>query len=254
MAKYTYTIFDANPNDSSGTAWPDHDDVEIESDSDDEAIETVRATMSVEAAGLNASDGYDVGQRLYALVWDADEIIVGEPTYELTAEDLGVEIETAEERVERAAKEIDATELDDGRWAHRDDAMGRWYVVTADELAELCDYLDHDDEQISKDAYSHWCAGTSAEEMPRGWSPELVESIAKRVKGLSFVTPPENQGQIVIVSYACDADYIYARAIDQSDRSVSVSVYEHPETEEDWGPQNGAPRTGELVATVEAQS
>ena len=79
---------------------------------------------------------------------------------------------TKSKTITRAAKHIDATELSDGRWAHYDDAATAWFVVTADELAELCDYLDDEDEQISKDAYSHWCAGTLAEEMPEGWTPD----------------------------------------------------------------------------------
>jgi hypothetical protein len=87
---YTFTIFDANPNSSSGTAWPSHQDEALEADSDEAAIEAVRDVMDVESAGLSCDDGYDVGQRLYAIVWDADGMIVGDPTYELTAEDLGV--------------------------------------------------------------------------------------------------------------------------------------------------------------------
>jgi hypothetical protein len=88
---YSYTIFDANPNSSSGTAWPSHEDIAIEAESDAEALDSVREVMSTESAGLHASDGYDVGQRLYALVWDADSVLVGEPTYDLTADDLGAE-------------------------------------------------------------------------------------------------------------------------------------------------------------------
>lgn len=93
MATYTYTIFDANPASSSGGAWPSHEDTEIDADSAEDATSAVRAVLETQAAGLSASDGYDVGQRLYAVVWDADETIVGQPTYELTAEDLGVEPE-----------------------------------------------------------------------------------------------------------------------------------------------------------------
>jgi hypothetical protein len=88
---YTYTIFDANPNTSSCTAWPDHQDEEIVAESDEAAIDAVREVMSANASGLNPSDGYDVGQRLYAIVWDTDTVIVGEPTHTLTAEDLGVD-------------------------------------------------------------------------------------------------------------------------------------------------------------------
>jgi hypothetical protein len=87
---YTYTIYDSGPHSSSGTAWPTHEDIEIEAGSDEEAIEAVRDIMSTEAAGLNPTDGYDVGQRLYACVWDSDQVIVGEPTYTLTDDDLGV--------------------------------------------------------------------------------------------------------------------------------------------------------------------
>jgi hypothetical protein len=81
--------------------------------------------------------------------------------------------------VTRAAKHIDATELSDGRWAHYDDAAAAWFVVAADDLADLCDYLDDSDPVIASDAYSHWCAGTSAAEMPSGWSPEAYEIDAK---------------------------------------------------------------------------
>lgn len=73
-------------------------------------------------------------------------------------------------RLARAAEYIDATELVDGRWSHYAAETGTYWVVTAEELAALCDYLDSDDAQVSTSAYSHWCAGTSAREMPRGWA------------------------------------------------------------------------------------
>lgn len=190
MASYTYTIFDSDPNSSCGTAWDTHQDIEIEADSDDEAIETVRETMSVEAAGLNTSDGYEVGQRLHAIVWDEDETIVGQPTYELTHEDLGVptDEERAAERLARAAKHVDAMDLGDDRWAHYADETARWYVVSADDLAELCDYLDDE----STGGYSRWCADTDSEEMPAGWKPNVTaETVAGWIEDVKFVTPPE---------------------------------------------------------------
>jgi len=57
-------------------------------------------------------------------------------------------------------------------WAHYADETSRWYVVTAYDLLELCNYLDDDDEQVSGDAYSHWCAAKDPEEMPLGWMPD----------------------------------------------------------------------------------
>lgn len=74
--------------------------------------------------------------------------------------------------IERAAEYIDATELPEGDYAYYAAEVNRWYVVTADALGELCEYLDSSDEQVSRDAYSHWCAGTLACEMSDDWYPE----------------------------------------------------------------------------------
>lgn len=75
--------------------------------------------------------------------------------------------------IERAARKIDAVKLSNGDYAHYADETSSWWVVSAEELAELCDFLDHDDPQIRRDAYSHWCAGTTGKEMPPGWNPEM---------------------------------------------------------------------------------
>ena len=80
------------------------------------------------------------------------------------------------EALDRAVTELDAVELSDGRYAYYD-GMGRWYIVTAADLESyVTDYLGSDDEAITADAYSHWCAGTVAEEMPRGWDPADPEA------------------------------------------------------------------------------
>jgi hypothetical protein len=90
MTTYTYTIFDADPQSSSGTAWPDHTDIELEADDDSTAADAVRDAMEIEAAGLS-SDDYAVGDTLHAIVWDADGVVVATPTYRLTTEDVGDE-------------------------------------------------------------------------------------------------------------------------------------------------------------------
>lgn len=87
MARYTYTIFDSNPHETSGTAWPSHTSADVEAETDADACDQVANIMGNEAEGLYASDGYEPGQRLWALVW-SDGTIVGEPTYTITAEDL----------------------------------------------------------------------------------------------------------------------------------------------------------------------
>lgn len=81
-----------------------------------------------------------------------------------------------------------------------------------------------------------------------------AENVGKWIADVNFITPPENQGQIVLVSYACDGDYIYERTYDQSDRTTIVCVYEHPDTDQDWEPQNSVPSTGDLVARVKVAS
>lgn len=88
MTIYTYTIFDADPHTNSGTEWPTHKDMEIEADSDQEAADAVGDVMETEASRCRTDDGYKPGQKLYALVWDANRVIVGTPTYTLTGEDL----------------------------------------------------------------------------------------------------------------------------------------------------------------------
>jgi len=71
----TYSIYDADPNSSGVDAWPGHDQEELDSASHAklslaEALELVERIMA--AAELDADDGYEVGQTLYAHVWDYD--------------------------------------------------------------------------------------------------------------------------------------------------------------------------------------
>lgn len=77
-----------------------------------------------------------------------------------------------ESKLQRAVRHISAVKVGRSTWAYYADEESRWYQVSSDELSELCDYLDDPDQQVSGDAYSHWCAGTDAKEMPEGWSPD----------------------------------------------------------------------------------
>lgn len=137
MTEYTYTIFDANPNSSSGTAWPDHQDIEIEADSDEEALDAVIDVMCSEAAGLNPDDGYDVGQLLYAIIWDADGTIVGEPVYRLTADDLGIEEEEEGEGAQGGKGIIKVI----AHWDDQDPQNEGWYAMSYDADGERDDSM-----------------------------------------------------------------------------------------------------------------
>lgn len=65
-----------------------------------------------------------------------------------------------------------------------------------------------------------------------------------------FTTPPENQGQIVTVSYALAADdeAIIESIYDASDRTQGYRAYAYADDDDgDWAPWNGAPALGECL-------
>ena len=80
--------------------------------------------------------------------------------------------------LERAITYLGATEVAPGRYAYRDDATHRYYVVTADVMERLPQYLDAEDDShtASHGGYSEWCADTQAVEMPAWWTPERREA------------------------------------------------------------------------------
>lgn len=70
---YTYTIFDAHPGASGQCSWPDHESIEIRAESDERALEAVRKVLAEECEGLADEDDYDVGDKIYALVWRGED-------------------------------------------------------------------------------------------------------------------------------------------------------------------------------------
>jgi|GEM_PF-1500036 len=86
--RYRYTVFNADPMSSGGSAWPDRSDVELEADDAAEAAALVEASLAAAASGLSGADGYEVGDTLHALVWDEDGTVVASPKYVLTEDDL----------------------------------------------------------------------------------------------------------------------------------------------------------------------
>jgi glycine cleavage system aminomethyltransferase T len=67
---YTYTIFDANPNEAGMCALPHLQNIELEAEDDEEAIAYIIEEMRCEV---------DPGERLWAHVWNANGVIVGSP-------------------------------------------------------------------------------------------------------------------------------------------------------------------------------
>lgn len=66
----------------------------------------------------------------------------------------------------------------------------------------------------------------------------------------AFITPPENQGQIVTRSYALDQDelVIIEKIHDGSDGNVTYHAYAYPDSDYgEWDPWNGSPETGDYL-------
>jgi hypothetical protein len=72
--------------------------------------------------------------------------------------------ETTTERIERAANHIEATKVDDENYVYYADEVQDWYLVEAASLDGLGILLEADDDDVRRDAYSHWCSGPDAGE------------------------------------------------------------------------------------------
>lgn len=81
-----------------------------------------------------------------------------------------------------------------------------------------------------------------------------ADKVQRWTADLSFRVPPESQGQIVEHAWACDADYIYERVFDRSDRTTMIVVWEHPADGSPFEPWNREPSTGDEVTRVEVAS
>lgn len=132
-----------------------------------------------------------------------------------------------------ALDRLDALAMGDGRYMYRDDNTRQWYAVEVSELEDLGRRLKAGE----PDAYSLWCAETSAEEL----GPE-------RSAPGTMVVPPECAGQIVEVSYSegwstdgyCEA---FKRVYDRSDRSEQWYYADCSDLDDDaYDPVNRAPR------------
>ena len=61
------------------------------------------------------------------------------------------------EKITEACKKINASKAADSNgYIYRADETGEWYRITDDELVILSDLLHTGDEDVARDAYSHW--------------------------------------------------------------------------------------------------
>jgi len=67
----------------------------------------------------------------------------------------------------------------------------------------------------------------------------------------AWLTPPENQGQIVEVSYACTEDYILRCWHDRSDGETRITAYDWPAKDEPFAPWQSVPSHGRRRGVVE---
>lgn len=66
----------------------------------------------------------------------------------------------------------------------------------------------------------------------------------------AWITPPENGGQIVEVSYARAGDVALRRVYDRSDRQETITAFRFSDRHE-FEPQNGEPALGRKLGRVE---
>lgn len=65
-----------------------------------------------------------------------------------------------------------------------------------------------------------------------------------------YHVPPVYQGQTVVTSYGCNADYIYERSHDRGDNIVWITAYSHPRGDAEFDPWNVVPTTGRRVGLI----
>lgn len=73
-----------------------------------------------------------------------------------------------------------------------DDAMQQYYVGPATDLDYLVELMNSDDEDIARDAYSHWCAGTTHSD---GYE---TEEEATAIAGISAPTVQAPDGHFIL--------------------------------------------------------
>jgi hypothetical protein len=73
--QFTYSIYDGNPNQSGQCVWPAHDNEPMEALDIATAVKTVERIARKE--GRECGE-YEDGTTIWYLIWDEDEIIVGD--------------------------------------------------------------------------------------------------------------------------------------------------------------------------------
>jgi len=164
---------------------------------------------------------------------------------------------------DRAALRLDAVEVSPGEWVYLADETNVYYAVTAESLEALERHCRRHD---PADAYSMWCTVYGAEATEddisaylHGWvnSGGAIENYTlwEKVFALVFITPPENQGQTITISYASDGERVYRETRDRScgdipgdsGRTVIECAQWADLGDMQWGPQNGAPPVPERL-------
>jgi len=119
-----------------------------------------------------------------------------------------------------------------GLYAYYDDGMGRYFLVEKEDVESyITDYVYNDNEQISSDAYSHWCAGTLAEEMPRGWNPinEFVDAdlVVLEIMPDQYRSSHRAAGNFGVYPYNGSIRYVILRSEAEDIIKLDDEEYDH---------------------------
>ena len=130
---------------------------------------TIYNVETLRAIGWTAGDG--TGHEGY----NVSDYFAADGTY-LGADECGIEPLFADTiaapsmtpAIKAAMERIEGSLTDDRKSViYYDDSTQRYYLAPVEDLDDLADYMASEDEDIARDAYSHWCAGTSHPECDR---------------------------------------------------------------------------------------
>jgi len=193
---YTYTIHDAHPGQSGPCSWPTHDGLELEADDMAEALSDLREILEGEAGGLNPADGYEIGDCIYAQLGtpDGDTRVV---SYELTAEDLGIDVsKSGVTSWNTEACYVATFPSDDGEGAcdvevQIGEAGGRWYLRTTDDGggSDECDDTSYATEEAAAAAAEEFA--TDSNEADEGENAE--DYLLRRLEEAAGEPEPEGE-------------------------------------------------------------
>ena len=124
-------------------------------------------------------------------------------------------------------------EIIDGMVIYHADETSSYWTCDESKLDELAELMSHENDDIRRDAYSHWCAGCDATE----YADRIDED---DLLGMDWRMMPVDGGQIIETKYAVADGYLYRKSLDRSDMSLTCERALLDDDDSDFEPYNGS--------------